>query len=86
VTLGQPSDTLTVQVFTVAFRKVQDNLVSTNSPGVTASAVTGTTAKTWYVRLNLNDKWGAPLASGLYYVVISNHSGYRSVSKLLLLR
>jgi hypothetical protein len=86
VTLGQPSDTLTVQVFTVAFRKVQDNVVSTTSPGVTASAATGTAAKTWYVRLTLNDKWGSPLASGLYYVVVSNHSGYRSVSKLLLLR
>jgi hypothetical protein len=86
VTLNQPSDTLTVQIFTVAFRKVQDNVVSTSSPGVQASLSAGTAAKTWYVPLSLNDKWGTPLASGLYYVLISNHSGYRSVSKLLLLR
>jgi hypothetical protein len=86
VTLNQPSDSLTVQVFTVAFRKVQDNVVSTSSPGVQDSLAAGATARTWYVPLSLNDKWGNPLASGLYYVLVSNHSGYRSVSKLLLLR
>jgi hypothetical protein len=86
VTLNQPSSTLTVQVFTVAFRKVEDNEVSSTSPGVQAATATGTNAKTWYVPLSLNDKWGTPLASGLYYVVVSNHNGYRSVSKLLLLR
>ncbi len=85
-TLSQASDTLSVQIFTVAFRDVQDNTVSTSSPGVTASVSGSTTAKTWHIPLALNDKSGAPLASGLYYVVISNHNGYHSVVKLLLLR
>jgi hypothetical protein len=86
VTTSQASDSLTVQVFTVAFREVQSNVFSTSSPGVTASVGGGTTAKTWRVPLVLNDKWGTPMSSGLYYVVVSNHNGYRSVSKLLLLR
>jgi hypothetical protein len=86
VTLNQPSDTMTVQIFTVAFRKVQDTVVSSTSMGVSASVSGGTMAKTWHIPVVLNDKWGTPLASGLYYVVISNHNGYHSVVKLLLLR
>ena len=83
VTVNQPSDSLTVQVFTVAFRKVQDNVVY---PGPQDSTATGTSAKTWYVHMSMDDKWGMPLASGLYYVVISNHNGYHAVTKLLILR
>jgi hypothetical protein len=86
VTLSQPSDAMTVQIFTVAFRMVQDTLVSTGPTGVSSSVSGGTTAKTWHIPITLNDKWGTPLASGLYYVVLSNHNGYHSVSKLLLLR
>jgi len=82
VTLSQPSDSMTVQIYTVAFRKVQDTTVSS---GV-SSSVSGGTAKTWHIPIVLIDKWGTPLASGLYYVVISNHNGYHSVAKLLLLR
>jgi hypothetical protein len=51
-----------------------------------SSSVSGGTAKTWHIPIVLIDKWGTPLASGLYYVVISNHNGYHSVAKLLLLR
>ncbi len=86
VTTSQASDSLTVQIYTVAFREVQDSTVSPTSTGVSASVNGSTTAKTWHVPITLNDRWGTPLASGLYYVVISNHNGYRSVSKLLLLR
>ena len=83
VTVNEPSDSLTVQVFTVAFRKVQDNVVY---PGPQDSTATGTSAKTWYIHMSMDVTWGKPLASGLYYVVISNHNGYHAVTKLLILR
>ncbi|HEY5040351.1 MAG TPA: FlgD immunoglobulin-like domain containing protein, partial [bacterium] len=62
---------ITVQIFTTAFRKVQE-IPFTNVPAGTVS-------------FNLTDRSGSPLASGLYYVVIHTPNG-RSVAKLLLLR
>jgi hypothetical protein len=61
-----------VQIFTTAFRKVQDKTF--------ASVPSGTA-----VALELTDTWGTPLADGLYYVVVKVE-GRRSVAKLLILR
>ena len=61
-----------VEIFTTAFRKVQDK---------TFSSVPSGTA----VAMGLEDMWGTPLADGLYYVVVKVE-GKRSVAKLLVLR
>jgi len=61
-----------VEIFTAAFRKVQDRTF-TNIPSGTA------------VPLTLTDRWGSPLASGIYYVVVTTFKG-RSIGKLLVLR
>jgi hypothetical protein len=61
-----------VEIFTTVFRKVLDKIF----PSVpSAEAVT----------LELKDKWGVPLADGLYYVVVTV-DGKRSIGKLLVLR
>jgi hypothetical protein len=72
-----------VEIFTTAFRKVQEKdfpnvLLGTNNNNP---------------RVEMTDKWGDPLASGLYYAVVtttplSNTGGAakRLVSKFLLLR
>jgi hypothetical protein len=61
-----------VRIFTLAFRKVQEY----TQPQVPA----GTD-----VPISLIDKWGKPLASGLYYVVVQTSQG-RTIGKLLILR
>jgi len=61
-----------VQVFTTAFRKVQEKLYTLQPYGP--------------IQILMQDDWGNPLASGLYYVVISVNGNQRSVTKLLLLR
>lgn len=61
-----------VQVFTTAFRKVQEKTY----PSLPADRK---------VEVRLVDDWNKPLASGIYYVVIHTSKG-RSVGKLLLLR
>jgi hypothetical protein len=61
-----------VQVFTVAFRKVQEQVWPN---------LTGTTT----VVLSTKDQWGNTLASGLYYVVVTTAQG-RTILKFLLLR
>jgi hypothetical protein len=60
-----------VQIFTTAFRMVQEY----NYPAQTYGPV----------KMTLVDKAGVPLASGLYYAVVTVN-GNRSVAKLLLLR
>ena len=60
-----------IQIFTTAFRLVQETDYSSVPYGP--------------LTVNLVDKWGHPLASGLYYVVIEV-DGHHSVVKLLLLR
>jgi hypothetical protein len=69
-----------VQFFTTAFRKVKDQPFLQQPPGVDVSC-------------DLNDSWGKPLASGLYYVVITvtppgstSGSTRHFIEKLLLLR
>jgi hypothetical protein len=63
--------TVKVQLFTTAFRKVQENDYSTLPYGP--------------IKVLMQDDWGKPLASGLYYVVITVND-HRSITKLLLLR
>jgi hypothetical protein len=61
-----------VDYFTVAFRKVNE----IPPQNVQAGSV---------ITLPLTDKWGNPLASGLYYIVVQSNRG-RSILKLLVLR
>ena len=63
---------VTVQVFTTAFRKVQENSYPATTYGP--------------LKILMRDDWGNPLASGLYYVVVNVDGHQRSVAKLLLLR
>ncbi len=65
-----PSD-VKVEIFTTAFRKVQEM----DYTGIAYGALT----------VIPQDNWGSPLASGLYYVVVYTKSG-RSVGKILILR
>lgn len=61
-----------VEIFTTAFRKVQDETFPNVPPGVA-------------VEVELKDKWGNPLADGLYYLVLLV-DGSRSIGKLMILR
>jgi hypothetical protein len=61
-----------VEIFTSAFRKVLDETFASVPPGVA-------------VTVELKDQWGASLADGLYYVVVTVN-GKRSIAKLLVLR
>jgi hypothetical protein len=61
-----------VQIFTTAFRKVQEKNYPSQPVGVPVS-------------LDLTDRGGVPLASGLYYVVVTMPQG-RTIGKLLILR
>jgi hypothetical protein len=60
-----------VEIFTSAFRMVQDEFFASVPPGVA-------------VTVELKDKWGRPLADGLYYVLVTV-DGKRSFAKLLIL-
>jgi hypothetical protein len=61
-----------VEIYTLAFRKVQDTTYSSQTSG---TAIT----------LNLTGKSGNPLSNGIYYVVVTTSSG-RAVGKMLVLR
>lgn len=61
-----------VEIFTLAFRMVQDETFHSVPSGMP-------------VTVELTDKSGAPLANGLYYIVVTV-DGHRSVGKLLLIR
>jgi hypothetical protein len=60
-----------VEIFTAAVRKVQETTFYNQPSGVP-------------VTLKLTDRFGAPLANGLYYVVVII-DGHRSIAKLLIL-
>ena len=62
---------VTIQVFTTAFRRV--NWFSQPEAGGSVET------------LPLTDRWGHPLADGLYYVVVQSPAG-KSILKLLILR
>lgn len=61
-----------VEIFTTAFRKVQDQDYPQQPPGVD-------------VAIGIVDMKGTPLANGLYYIVVTT-SQKRSVQKLLILK
>lgn len=61
-----------VEIFTLAFRKVQDTIFDSIPSG---TAVT----------VNLTGRGGNPLANGIYYVVVTVNE-QRSIGKLLILR
>ncbi len=63
------SSNITVKVFTVAFRKVKEQNYGSIASGTT-------------VPLDLTDKWGTPLASGMYYIMVTTNAG-RSIGKLI---
>lgn len=64
--------TVKIQLFTLAFRKVQETIYTKVSLGADFP-------------LSLNDRWGKPLSDGIYYVVVTTGQN-RSISKLLVLR
>jgi hypothetical protein len=61
-----------IELFTVAFRKIQDITRKDIPSGVSVS-------------INLTDRKGQSLARGIYYVVVTTNAG-RSIGKLLLLQ
>jgi len=65
------SSPIRVEIFTTAFRKVEKSDYPSQPCGPVA--------------VTMKDDWDNPLASGLYYVVITTKQG-RSIGKLLLLR
>ncbi len=69
--LSSPSD-VKISLFTTAFREVNDLSLQDVPVGVRLS-------------LPMNDRWGNPLANGLYYVVVHTPEG-QTVLKLLVLR
>jgi hypothetical protein len=70
INVKNPTDTVDVKVFTIAFRKVID--AQTQVP-------------TGVYQLDLHDKNGTFLANGLYYIVVTTPQA-RFVQKLLILR
>ncbi len=72
ITLTQKESLVRVEIFTLAFRKVNE-IDLTQVPAGTTS-----------VSIPLTDKGGIPLANGLYYVVVQTPQG-RFVAKLLVL-
>jgi hypothetical protein len=63
---------LRIEIFTAAFRKVQDETF-TNIPSGTA------------VTIALIDRWGTTLGNGIYYLVVTTSKG-RTIGKLLIQR
>jgi len=61
-----------VELFTIAFRKIQDKVYSNLASGTP-------------LQMEATDRWGSPLANGLYYVVVKV-AGARSVGKIIVLR
>jgi hypothetical protein len=71
--LGSPDSKVTIEVFTLAFRKVNTITLSNVPAGVSDIA------------LPLTDREGRPFANGLYYVVVQTPQG-RVIVKLLITR
>lgn len=73
ITLAEQTSQATISVYTTAFRRVNE----INLPALPAGATD--------VALPLTDRWGKPLANGLYYVVVQTSQG-RFITRLLVLR
>ena len=61
-----------VEIFTLAFRKVQENTHKSKSAGQDCP-------------VTLVDRSNRPLANGVYYVVVTTNAGH-SVGKMMILR
>jgi hypothetical protein len=61
-----------VELYTLAFRKVQDATYTSQSSGTA-------------INLSLTGKSGNPLSNGIYYVVVTVN-GQRTIGKLLVIR
>ena len=64
--------TLKVKIFTAAFRKVWEGDYSGIAP------------PEYKMTLPLADKWGVPLANGLYYVKVDTNLGFYRIKWLIL--
>ena len=73
VTLKGPHNSVSLKVFTVASRKVNELSLDFELPGV------------YTLSIPLKDEWGSDLANGLYYVVVKTNKT-QIVQKLLILR
>ena len=73
ISLPAPASEVDIQIFTTAFRKVNEIRLAQVPAGVMDYSY------------NLEDRLGKPLANGIYYVVVTI-DGHRSVEKLLILR
>jgi hypothetical protein len=73
ITLASPADDVKVMVFTTSFRKINEIRLGQVPAGTTPIA------------LALTDRWGSPLANGIYYVFIKGVHG-RQFVKLMVLR
>ena len=71
--LPVPAGRVSVAIYTTAFRKVAELSLGSMPAGITD------------VTLNLTDRFGAPLANGLYYLWVQV-DGKRTLLKLLILR
>lgn len=63
VTTPSGNGTITMDVFTIAFRKIVDH-----SFGIANGSVPGSTGNTTTIQWDLKDKFNVPAADGLYYV------------------
>ena len=73
ISLPVPAAEVDIQIFTTAFRKINEIRLAQVPAGVTDYS------------LNLADRWGKPLANGFYYVIVTI-DGKRTIGKLLILR
>jgi hypothetical protein len=73
VSLSNVTDAIDIKIYSTNFRKLNEVIVI---PGRTGGNL---------VTLDLKDKFGAPLANGIYYLVIQT-SQDRLIEKLLILR
>jgi hypothetical protein len=73
ISLTSPAGQIRISLYTAAFRKVNETTLGPLPAGTTK------------VTLNLTDRFGTPLANGLYYVVV-HVNGQRFTTKLLVLR
>ncbi len=73
VNLTQKESLVRVEIFTLAFRKVNEIDLTQVPAGITS------------VTIPLKDMGGIPLANGLYYIIVQTPQG-RLVTKLLVLR
>jgi hypothetical protein len=73
VPLGEAADSVLLQVFTTAYRKILEEELGAMTAGVHGVALT------------LRDSKGKPLANGVYYLVVTTEKG-KAIGKILIVR